>query len=160
MNNPEKLLKSKVQRYNHEKYWKNRSFVIDPENKCPKIIKAFLLYRIKRSDAFNNASMGTHLNYGAKFKTPPVFPHGLNGIIVSHNAVIGENCTIFHQVTIGGRKGGYPTIGDNCNIGPGVKILGGVHIGNNVKIGANSVIVEDIPDNAVVVVEKPRIIIK
>lgn len=104
--------------------------------------------------------MGTHLNYGAKFKTPPVFPHGLNGIIVSHNAVIGENCTIFHQVTIGGRKGGYPTIGDNCNIGPGVKILGGVHIGNNVKIGANSVIVEDIPDNAVVVVEKPRIIIK
>lgn len=45
--------------------------------------------------------MGTCLHEGAFFKTPPNLPHGLYGIIVSKNAIIGANCTIFHQVTIG-----------------------------------------------------------
>jgi serine acetyltransferase len=64
------------------------------------IIDNIRLLYIKRQDAFNNASMGTHRNFGAKFVTPPSLPHGLNGIIVSHNAVLGKNVTIFHQVTI------------------------------------------------------------
>ena len=118
----------------------------------------FLLYRIKRSDAFNNASLGTHLGYGAQFKGIPSFPHGLYGIIVSHNAVIGENCTIFHQVTIGEGKGGAPTIGDNCLIGAGAKIIGGITVGNNAKIGAGCVVVDNVPDGATVVMQKARII--
>ena len=44
--------------------------------------------------------MGTHIGYGANFESTPHLPHGLNGIFVSHNATIGENCTIFQQVTI------------------------------------------------------------
>lgn len=59
---------------------------------------------------------------------------------------------------IGG--GGAPTIGDNVYIGPGAKIFGAIHIGNNVRIGANCVVFEDVPDNATVVLPKPRIIIK
>lgn len=151
-------MRQKVQHYNHKKYWKRRERVIDKSSKYPKILKIFWLYLIKRSDAFNNASMGTNLNYGAHFDTPPNFPHGLYGIIVASNAVIGKNCTIFHQVTIGQGKGGSPTIGDNCYIGAGAKITGHIRIGNNVKIGTNCVVVTDVPDNATVVMNKPRII--
>lgn len=120
MNGIERKMREIVQHYNPKKYWNYRSKVISCENKTPKIIKIFWLYRIKKSDAFNNASMGTHLNYGAIFDTPPVLPHGLYGIVVSHNAKIGKNCTIFHQVTIG-EGPGAPTIGDNCFIGAGSK---------------------------------------
>lgn len=92
--------------------------------------------------------------------TSPNLPHGLNGIIVSHNAVIGANCTIFHQVTIGEGKGGAPTIGDNVLIGAGAKIIGNVHIGNNVKIGAGCIVACDVPDGATVVMGHPRILVK
>ena len=122
--------------------------------------KLFLLYRIKRADAFNNASLGTHLGYGARFKDIPSFPHGLYGIIVSHNAVIGANCTIFHQVTIGEGKGSAPNIGDNCLIGAGAKRIGGIHIGNSVKIGVGCVVIDDVPDGATVVAQKTRMIEK
>ena len=57
-------------------------------------------------------------------------------------------------------KGGVPTIGDDVYIGPGAKIFGGIKIGNNVRIGANCVVFEDVPDNATVVLQKPRVIIK
>jgi len=76
-------------------------------------------------------------------------PHGLNGIIISHKAVIGNHVTIFHQVTIGGRNSmGEPVIGDRAFIGVGSKILGPVWVGNDVNIGAMSVVVKDVPDNA------------
>ena len=86
---------------------------------------------------------------------PPHLPYGLNGIIVGHDAIIGRECTIFQQVTIA--HGGV-RIGDKVLIGAGAKMLPQVSIGNNVKIGANCVVVEDIPDNATVVLPKPRII--
>lgn len=56
--------------------------------------------------------------------------------------------------------GGAPNIGDDCYIGAGAKIIGNINIGNNVRIGANCVVVEDIPDNCTVVMDKPRIILK
>lgn len=147
------FMMGKVQRYNHKKYWKMRGIVVNKNNKTPSIIKLFYLYKIKKADAFNNASMGTHLNYGAKFLSIPNLPHHLNGIIISHNAVIGENCTIFHQVTIGsnGKDDFAPKIGNNVLIGAGAKIIGNVKIGNNVRIGANSVVTKDVPDNKTVI---------
>lgn len=59
--------------------------------------------------------------------------------------------TIFHQVTIGRSRGKAPVIGDNVFIGPGAKIFGGIRVGNNVKIGANCVVFQDVPDNSTVV---------
>lgn len=122
------------------------------------LVKLFYLYRIKKMDAFNNASLGTHIGYGARFEGIPIFPHGIYGIIVSHNAIIGKNCTIMHQVTIGEGKNGAPRIGDNVFIGAGAKIIGGIRVGDNVKIGAGCIVVEDVPDNSTVVMQKPRII--
>ena len=103
-------------------------------------------------DAFNNASMGTDIGFGAKFETPPHLQHGLNGIIVSHYAHVGKNCWIAQQVTIGQAidKNVAPVIGDNVIIGAGAKILGEIRIGNNVVIGANAVVTTDVPDNCVV----------
>ncbi|MBQ7923529.1 MAG: serine acetyltransferase [Clostridia bacterium] len=150
-------MRSVIQRYNHNKYWKYRQLVVDPA-RGSRIGDLFRLFYIKRADAFNNASMGTHRNFGAVFVEPPHLPHGLNGIIVSHNAKIGKNCTIFHQVTIGEGKDGAPVIGDNVMIGAGARVIGGINIGNNVKIGAGCVVATDIPDGATVVCAAPRII--
>ena len=83
-----------------------------------------------------------------------MFPH-LSGIIISYNVVIGRNCTIYQQVTIGQDRlntpGSAPYIGNNVLIGAGAKIIGPVHVGNNVRIGANTVATKDIPDNCTVV---------
>lgn len=157
----ERFLQPLVQHYHPVKYWKMREKVVSYKEGDPdKLLCQWYLYRIKRMDAFHNASMGTHLGYGATFAEVPHLPHGLNGIIISHNAKIGKNCTIFHQVTIGEGNGGAPTIGDNCLIGAGAKIIGGITVGNNVKIGANCIVSKDIPDNATVVLEQPRILIQ
>ncbi|WP_036745681.1 serine O-acetyltransferase [Paenibacillus sp. UNC451MF] len=76
------------------------------------------------------------------------------GIVVNSGAKIGNNCVIMQGVTIGasnrGKKKGVPTIGDNVYMGTGCVIIGSVKIGNNVAIGANSVVTTDVPDNAVV----------
>jgi len=77
------------------------------------------------------------------------------GIFISAECVIGKNCNVSQGVTIGrsnrGKYKGFPVIGDNVFIGPGAKIIGAIEIGNNVAIGANSVITKNIPNNAVVV---------
>lgn len=124
-------------------------------------VKAYYyLYQIKKMDAFHNASLGTHIGFSsAKFEERPYLPHGLNGIIVSNDAIIGRQCQLYHQVTIGGENGGSPVIGDNVLIGAGAKIIGPVKIGNNVKIGAGCVVTIDVPDDATVVMDKPRIIL-
>ena len=157
----DKVVRSKVQHYNEKKYWKYRNKVIAfSGNKAKRLFAVLQLFYIKRCDAFNNATLGTHIGFGAQFSSVPILPHGLYGIIVSHNAVIGKNCVIFHQVTIGEGKGGAPTIGDNVFIGAGAKIIGNIKIGSNVTIGAGAVVVEDIPNGATVVCQKPRVIIQ
>lgn len=131
--------------------------MIDKDSHIPYFVKLYYLYYIKRCDARHHCSFGTGLNYGAKFTTKPYLPHGPNGIIIGHDAKIGKNCVLFHQVTI---AGGNVVIGDNVQIGAGAKILPKVHIGNHCKIGANAVVVEDMPDYSTCVLQKPRIILK
>lgn len=152
-----RVLLSWIQHYNHEKYWKRRDIVINPNDKTYLLLKLYYLYYIKRTDAYHNCSFGTNLNSGAYFATPPHLPHGPKGIIVGHDVRIGANSIIYQQVTI--VQGGVKIL-NNVLIGAGAKILPGVSIGNNVKVGANAVVVEDVPDNATVVLPKPRIILK
>lgn len=91
------------------------------------------------------------------------FPHP-NGIVVGLNTVIGSNCIIYQQVTFGGKlvgdaqKGFYPMLGDNVTVFAGAKLIGQINIGNNVIIGANSVVNKDIPPYSVVAGIPARII--
>jgi serine O-acetyltransferase len=84
------------------------------------------------------------------------------GIFVNHEAKIGKNCNINHDVTIGatfgGKHPGVPAIGDNVYFGPGSKVIGGIKVGNHVAIGANSVVNMDVPDKAVVIGNPGRIV--
>lgn len=91
------------------------------------------------------------------FPPPPMLPHGIDGIIVGHDAKVGNDCVIFQQVTI---AAGGVIIGDNVIIGAGAKILPKVKIGNHCRVGANAVVVEDMPDYSTCVMQKPRIILK
>lgn len=83
-----------------------------------------------------------------------LIPHCFS-IMVASGSVIGKNCCIMQQVTIGssraGSRGGFPILGDNVMISTGAKIIGKVRIGNNVIVGANAVVTKDVPDNAIVV---------
>jgi len=74
------------------------------------------------------------------------------GVVLHKRTVIGLNCSIGTNVTVGGRSKHFdvPIIGDYVYIGTGAKILGPIKIGNNVTIGANAVVIQDVPDNATV----------
>ncbi len=96
------------------------------------------------------------IRYGIELPHQTIIGRGLNFshyscIVINAGARIGENLTIFHGCTIGSVRGkGSPVIGDFCVFFPGSKILGNIKIGNNVIVTANSVVLHDIPDNAVV----------
>lgn len=79
------------------------------------------------------------------------------GLVISKYASIGKNCVIYQNVTIGGKDfnkpgnpANYPKIGDNVIIYPGAFIVGPVTIGNNCIIGANTVVVSNVPENSMV----------
>ena len=80
------------------------------------------------------------------------FAYGGIGVVVHSRAVIGKDCMIGQNVTIGGKSGWYevPIIGDNVEISAGARVIGPVRVGNNVIIGANAVVVKDVPDNCIV----------
>ena len=97
---------------------------------------------------------GIEIHPGATIGKNLFIDHG-TGVVIGETAIIGDNVTMFHGVTLGGtgkQKGKrHPTIGNNVLIGCGAKILGNITIGNNAKIGANAVVLKDVPDNATVV---------
>ena len=109
---------------------------------------------------------GSYISLEANIGKNIYYPHGPMGVFISKGATIGDNAVIFQQVTIGSntikdsKRFGSPTIGNNCYIGAGAKIIGNVHIGNNCRIGANAVVYEDMEDNSVAVNSKTRIIKK
>lgn len=106
---------------------------------------------------------GIEIHPGAKIGKGLFIDHGM-GVVIGETAEVGENVTIYHGVTLGGTgkdKGKrHPTVKDNVIIGAGAKVLGPITIGNNVKVGANSVVLKDVPDNATAVGMPAKIIIK
>ena len=74
--------------------------------------------------------------------------------MINRRCVIGKNCNLSHEVTLGGRSrgalAGCPTIGDHVYIAPGAKVIGAIRVGDHAAIGANCVVVKDVPESAVV----------
>lgn len=88
-------------------------------------------------------------------------PHFGLGVVIHPCTIIGDNVKIYQQVTIGARGNEWhPIIGNGVLIGAGARILGSVHIGNEVKVGANSVVLSDIPDGVTAVGVPAKIIRK
>lgn len=103
---------------------------------------------------FARALTGIEIHPGAKIGKGLFIDHGM-GVVIGETAEIGDNVTIYHQVTLGGTgkdKGKrHPTIGNNVVIGTGAKVLGPITIGDNTKIGANSVVLKDMDEGATAV---------
>jgi serine O-acetyltransferase len=104
---------------------------------------------------------GIEIHPGAKIGRRFFIDHGM-GVVIGETAEIGDDCTLYHGVTLGGttwrKEKRHPTLGNNVVIGAGAKILGPVTIGDNARIGSNSVVVKDVPGGATVVGIPGRII--
>lgn len=99
----------------------------------------------------------TRISSSCKVGKNTEFMHSGMGTTIHAKAVIGDNCKIFQNVTIGSKwsngkcENEAPVIGDNVVIGAGAAILGNITIGNNVIIGANAVVITNVPDNSIAV---------
>jgi serine O-acetyltransferase len=97
---------------------------------------------------------GIEIHPGATIGKGLFIDHGM-GIVFGETTVIGDNCTIYHGVTLGGtgKDTGkrHPTLGNNVLIGAGTKVLGPVFIGDNARIGAGSVVLQNLPANCTAV---------
>ena len=100
----------------------------------------------KMNGFFGRCIIGRNAQFGPGF----VLIHSY-GVVINTNVRGGSNVKIEHGVTIGAEKKEAPVLGDNVFVGAGAKILGAVRVGNDTKIGANAVVVDDIPDGATAV---------
>lgn len=112
----------------------------------------FILARI--ISQFARFMTGIEIHPGARIGNRLFIDHGM-GVVIGETAEIGDDCTIYHQVTLGGTgkevKKRHPTLKNNVFVGAGSKVLGNITIGNNVKIGANSVVLKDVEDDVTIV---------
>ncbi len=104
---------------------------------------------------------GIEIHPGATIGKDLFIDHG-SGVVIGETAIIGDGCTIYQGVTLGGTGKDvgkrHPTLGNNVMVGAGAKVLGPVNIGNNTKIAAGAVVLTDIPDNCTAVGIPARIV--
>ena len=96
----------------------------------------------------SRAVTGVEIHPGARIGRRFFIDHGM-GVVIGETAEVGDDVMLYHGVTLGGRSlkkvKRHPTVGDRVTIGAGARVLGPVHIGDDVQIGANSVVVKDVP---------------
>ena len=97
---------------------------------------------------------GIEIHPGAAIGKGLFIDHGM-GVVIGETAIIGDNVTLYQGVTLGGtgkeRGKRHPTLGDNIVVGAGAKVLGNISVGGNSYIGANAVVIKDVPANSTVV---------
>lgn len=106
---------------------------------------------------FWSAVTGADIPLTCKIGGGLLIPHP-NGIVIHPEAEIGPNCLLFQQVTIGHSAGGVPTLGGHVDVGAGAKLIGPIKIGEHAKIGANAVVMIDVPSGATAVGVPARIV--
>ena len=106
---------------------------------------------------------GIEIHPGAKIGKRFFIDHGM-GVVIGETCEIGDNVTVYQGVTLGGtgkEKGKrHPTVKDNALIATGAKVLGSITIGENSKVGAGAVVLNDVPDNSTVVGMKAKVVIR
>ena len=121
--------------------------------------KLFFIARL--ISQLSRAFTGIEIHPGAKIGKGLFIDHGM-GTVIGETAEIGDNCTIYQNVTLGGTgrdKGKrHPTLGDNVLVGCGAKVLGPFSVGNNSKIAANAVVLSEVPENCTCVGVPARIV--
>ncbi len=123
---------------------------------CTRVHLGFLgAISLKLAAIFTQAVIGRGTDFGPGF----VVLHS-TGIVINGRVRGGRNVFLEHGVTIGEEKRGVPTLGDDVFVGAGAKIFGGLKIGNGVRIGANAVVLTDIPDGATAVGIPARVVRK
>ena len=121
--------------------------------------KFYLIARI--ISQFSRFLTGIEIHPNAKIGKNLFIDHGM-GVVIGETSEIGDNVTIYHNVTLGGispsinsdqqrNNKRHPTIMDNVVIGSGAQVLGPITVGKNSKIGSNAVVTNDVPDNAIMV---------
>jgi serine O-acetyltransferase len=102
----------------------------------------------------SRAITGVEIHPAAKIGSDFFIDHG-SGVVIGETAAIGERVTLYQGVTLGGtgfaRGKRHPTLEDDVTVGSGAKLLGPVTVGRNAKVGANTVVIEDVPDHTTVV---------
>ena len=105
---------------------------------------------------------GVEIHPGATIGRRFFIDHGM-GVVIGETAEIGDDVTVYHSVTLGGTSwiGGkrHPTLADGVVVGAGAKILGPILIGKNARVGSNSVVVKEVPENATVVGIPGRVVV-
>jgi serine O-acetyltransferase len=119
----------------------------DSRNVFSPICRKFAVLRHRFWSVVTGADIPLNCHIGGGL----LLPHP-NGVVIHPDAVIGPNCLIFQQVTIGTRDGSTPpVIGGHVDIGAGAKILGALSIGDHASIGANAVVIRDVPEGTTAV---------
>ncbi len=105
---------------------------------------------------------GIEIDPGATIGDGVFIDHG-SGVVIGETAEVGDGCTIYQGVTLGGtslqRTKRHPTLGRNVTVGSGAALIGAITIGDGARIGANSVVVKDVPPNATVVGIPGRVVL-
>jgi serine O-acetyltransferase len=129
-------------------------------------VKALCLHRVAHffyglglrfiARAFNEVARfltGIDIHPGARIGSNLMIDHGM-GVVIGETAEIGDNCLIYHGVTLGGVDMNpvkrHPTLGSNVVVGAGAKVLGNIRIGDHSRVGANSVVIKDVPSHTTV----------
>lgn len=103
---------------------------------------------------FSRGLTGIEIHPGARIGKRVVIDHGF-GVVIGETAVVGDDVLIYQGVTLGGasREPGkrHPTVGDRVLLGAGSKVLGNITVGADARVGANAVVVNDVPAGAVIV---------
>jgi serine O-acetyltransferase len=104
---------------------------------------------------------GIEIHPGATIGRGLFIDHGM-GVVIGETAEIGDNCTLYQGVTLGGTGKDHgkrhPTLGNNVLVGAGAKILGPFHVGDNARVAAGAVVLEEVPENATAVGVPARIV--